>query len=64
MRTANICPTCPKFTNALCTIYAGEYLSALDVSSGESLEDILVKINDALLLLSTTTTTTTTEFPT
>ena len=41
-------------------IYDGEYLDALDVSPGDNLADILVKINNAL----TTTTTTTTVAPT
>jgi hypothetical protein len=59
MRTAEICPTCAVYENALCVIYDGEYLDALDVSPGDNLADILVKINNAL----TTTTTTTTTLP-
>lgn len=58
MRTAEICPTCAVYNNALCTIYDGEYLDALDVSPGDNLADILMKINNAL-----TTTTTTTTLP-
>jgi len=59
MRTAEICPICAVYENALCVIYDGEYLAALDVSPGDNLADILVKINNAL----TTTTTTTTVAP-
>jgi len=61
MRTAEICPTCAVYENALCVIYDGEYLAALDVAPGDNLADILVKINAAL---TGTTTTTTTVAPT
>lgn len=60
MRTAEICPICAVYENALCIIYDGEYLDALDVSPGDNLADILVKINNVL----TTTTTTTVAPPT
>lgn len=60
MRTANICPTCAKYENALCVLYNGEYLSALDVSPLDSLEEVLVKINAAIAAIAPTTTTTTT----
>lgn len=58
MRTAEICPTCAVYENALCVIYDGEYLAALDVSAGDNLADILIKINNALINSTTTTTTT------
>jgi len=51
MRTARICPTCPEYLNAKCSLYNGEYLSALDVHPGESIEDILVKINALIATL-------------
>ena len=60
MRTANICPTCAVYTNALCTIYNGPYLDLLDVAPLDNLEDILYKINIALGSTFTTTSTTTT----
>jgi hypothetical protein len=68
MRTAEICPTCAVYENALCVIYDGEYLAGLDVSPGDNLADILVKINNALTTTTTTsssstTTTTTTTIP-
>jgi len=59
MRVAEICPDCATYINAACIIYNGEYLSNIDVSPLDSLDDILVKINDALGALTTTTTTTT-----
>ena len=68
MRTAQVCPTCATYQNALCIIYDGEYLSMIDAAPGDSMETILGKINTALAALttiststsSTTTTTTTT----
>lgn len=59
MRTAAICPTCATFINALCIIYNGEYLEALDIEPLDDLETILIKINTAWGNFSTTTTTTT-----
>jgi hypothetical protein len=47
MRTAAICPTCPTYTNALCTLYNGSYLSNVDVNTLDSLEEALQKINSA-----------------
>lgn len=57
MRVAEICPDCATYINADCIIYNGPYLSNLDVSPLDSLEDILIKI-DALFGTTTTTTTT------
>jgi len=63
MRTARVCPTCPTYENALCIIYDGEPLPYLNVAPGDNLEDILVKLNDAIGVLTPTTTTTTTTAP-
>jgi len=59
MRTASLCPTCANYENALCILYNGGYLSAIDVSPLDSLEQALIKINAAIALLTITTTTTT-----
>lgn len=48
MRTAAICPTCATFENALCVLYNGEYLPAIDVEPLDSLEVALEKINAAI----------------
>lgn len=47
MRVAEICPTCATYINATCIIYNGAYLTNIDVSPLDSLDDILGKINDA-----------------
>lgn len=62
MRTARVCSTCAKYENALCVLYNGSYLSALDISPLDNLEDILIKINNALGTLLPTTTSTTTIY--
>ncbi len=46
MRTANICPTCATYENALCVLYNGSYLTNLDIDPLDSIEEILVKINN------------------
>ena len=46
MRVAEICPVCATYINAACIIYNGEYLSNIDVSPLESLDEILGSIND------------------
>jgi hypothetical protein len=51
LRTAAICPTCAEYFNALCILYDGEYLTNIDVSPLDSLEDILEKINNNLVPL-------------
>jgi len=48
MRTADICPTCATYINALCVIYNGVYLSTIDVEPLDSLEVALGKINTFL----------------
>lgn len=45
MRTAAICPTCATYTNAVCVIYDGPYLSNLAISPMSSLDDALQQIN-------------------
>ena len=49
MRTADICPTCATFTNALCTLYNGSPLVNIDVNTLDSLESVLQKINSNLV---------------
>lgn len=49
MRTAEICPTCATYENALCVVYDGAYLTNLDVSALDDLPTILQKINDNLV---------------
>jgi len=59
MRIATICPTCATHINSVCVIYDGEYLANLDVAPGDTLEDILLKINNSCACTTTTTTTST-----
>jgi hypothetical protein len=49
MRTAQVCPTCATYTNALCVIYNGEFLQNINVSPLDNLEDIIVNINNNLV---------------
>lgn len=51
MRTANICPTCATYINALCVIYAGGSLAYLDLPDESNLEQIVTEINNALQAL-------------
>ena len=44
MRTSDVCPTCSTYVNALCVIYNGDYLTNLDVATGEDAESIIIKI--------------------
>ena len=60
MRTAQVCPTCATYKNALCVLYVGEDLPNIGVYSGMSLEDAMIAINDALNQFTTTTTSSTT----
>lgn len=52
MRTAEICPVCATYINASCVLYDGDYLSAIDVSPLDPLDDILGNINTAFTALS------------
>lgn len=47
MRTANICPTCATFENALCIIYQGDNLNNIQVPDDSSLANALILINSA-----------------
>jgi len=49
MRTAEICPTCAVYENALCIIYNGPYLNNINVNPLEDLPTILAKINTNLV---------------
>lgn len=44
MRTADICPTCSTYSNALCTLYNGATLPTLGILQLDSLEIALIKI--------------------
>lgn len=55
MRTADICPTCAVYYNALCVLYNGDYLGELDLEPLDSLEVALEKIAAALNAFSGTT---------
>jgi len=46
MRTANICPTCATYENALCSLYNGNYLTNLDIEPLDSVEAIIIKMNN------------------
>jgi hypothetical protein len=61
MRTAEVCPTCPTYENALCIIYNGPLLPITDISPGDSVEVAFGKIEALFATLTTTTTTTTTS---
>jgi len=61
MRIATICPTCATFINSVCVIYDGEYLANIDVAPGDTLEEILAKINGSCACTTTTTTSTSTS---
>jgi hypothetical protein len=52
MRVAEICPNCATYINASCILYDGDYLSTLDVSELDSLDEILSNINDTFTALS------------
>jgi hypothetical protein len=41
MRTAAICPTCATYTNAVCVLYDGPYLSNLDIDPLTDLEEVI-----------------------
>ena len=44
MRTADVCPTCSTYTNALCVIFDGPLLTTLDIAPNDDLDTALVKI--------------------
>jgi hypothetical protein len=49
MRTAEVCPECPVYTNALCIIYAGIYLPNINVSPLDSITVALAHINASVV---------------
>ena len=49
MRTAEICPTCATYENAVCVIYNGEYLTNTDIVPLDPLDVVITKINDNLV---------------
>jgi hypothetical protein len=61
MRIATICPTCATFINSVCVIYDGEYLANIDVAPGDTLDEILAKINGSCACTTTTTTSSSTS---
>jgi hypothetical protein len=52
MRTAEVCPECPVYTNALCIIYNGVYLAKINVSPLDSLQIALAAINASIVPIS------------
>jgi len=48
MRTAEICPTCATYTNAVCVIYDGPFLSNIGASPMDNLEYILGLIDSSI----------------
>lgn len=52
MRIADICPTCAIYTNAVCVVYDGLYLSNIDASPLQTLDVILGNINTNLVPVS------------
>jgi len=48
MRTAAICPTCATYTNAVCILYDGPFLSNIGVSPMDSLQSALGSIDSAI----------------
>lgn len=51
MRTAQICPTCATYINAVCVIYDGPYLANLDVAPLTNLSEIVQQINEVVSTL-------------
>jgi hypothetical protein len=49
MRTANICPTCATYINAVCVIYDGPaVLTNIPASPDDNMDEILVALNETL----------------
>lgn len=48
MRIADICPTCATYTNSICVIYDGVYLSNIDASPLDPLDTIFANINTVI----------------
>lgn len=54
MRTAEICPTCATYENALCVLYNGQLLTNSQISPLDSMEVALQKIDANLVPVSGT----------
>lgn len=48
MRTAAICPICATYENCKCVLYDGAYLANTDINPLDSVEECIIKINDAI----------------
>ena len=48
MRIAALCPTCATFTNSICVIYNGVYLSNINASPLDPLDTVFANINTAV----------------
>jgi hypothetical protein len=57
MRIADICPTCATYTNSICVIYDGVYLSNIDASPLDPLDTIFANINTTIGGINTSITT-------
>lgn len=53
MRTAAICPTCATYTNAVCVLYDGPFLSNIGVSPMDNLQSALQSIDGAVSAINT-----------
>jgi hypothetical protein len=49
MRTAQICPTCSTFENALCILYSGDPLNNINVNTLDNLNTVIENINNNLV---------------
>lgn len=54
MRTADICSTCPSFTNSICTLYDGPTLTNSQIVSLDNLTTVITKLNNNLVPLTST----------
>lgn len=48
MRTADICPTCATFQNAICVLYDGDLLVNSDINPLDSVTTAIEKLDAAL----------------
>lgn len=51
MIVPSICNFCTHYTNAMCIVYPGPNLAALNVATNETLDSILPKINNTFSAL-------------
>jgi len=52
MRIAEVCDLCATYIGTKCVLYDGDYLSILDISPLDPLDEIIVSINDTFPALS------------